>query len=829
MPAEHGDNGTRWSDNGAMRLLLAATLFSGLTSLSEWVMVPHGPGPAGPAAGGSARGSASGVRTDIAEAVKLLDSPDPAARREAQELLGRSLTGTLDRDAVTRAIEAASREARRRVARVLGREDRFLGLAVELCAVSGGPSAQVGREAIEAQLLRWSPSVFDEPEVAVFDAGRQRTPMPSAWIEGASMKLSLDPLAGGAVNAFDRLDRLGLGPAPIIVDPRLVERYVRRPEAEDGAPDGAILASGKDRLEGTWSEVLDRLCELHGAAYQVQGYRYPRESRASDWHSLAEENGEERGPGTAALARPFVHVVPSGTTEFAPVGRDLRTPAATSVVGWCMTVLRDGDIVRQRAAARALAGLDWPAAIQWLEVRWLMSGDVAALEGLMAAAARGRVAPSLQRPDVLRKILRIVDSADRELEGLRQAKVILAGADAEAAELAISQASNALDERAMRFASGLARLAPLAIASDAASSGGLLGTVALENFEGAPPTGRWLRLVMVEGLGLENGQAAAAARRVLDGELEARSLRQALRTFVMVSESGALLPLRSPEAILEEAQSSPAGLGLELGLAGAVAGDFPWPKPLEGSLELLSEALIWGAVFLDRRADGGGGVPPQWLVEVAILAARRGAQVRAAQPRATRRASRDGALHRAAREVSGDMGRALGNLVAQVGPMLGPADRLKFESEALRAGLAGPDLRQAALERARQTLKDEGGSIDPQAVEAAWLDLAALVGPDPGGQEAMDLLRSALILSLQRGRTRETMGSSSALVSAAEAAIDTLRRGRNDVAAETFADDLREAAGLSRHPLGGTLYRNDWPPAPYLVPRDLERLEPALN
>lgn len=804
-----------------MRPLLAATFFIGL---SFTLVSASG---SGDAALGTLPWSAS--IEEVGVIVRRLDSPDPAQRREAQEQLGRRLTGTLDRDAVARAVEEASPEARRRVARVIGREDRFLGLAVELCAVAGGASAQVGREAIEAQLLRWSPSVFDEPEVAVFDAGRQSTPMPDAWLEGASMKLSLDPMSGGAVGAFDRLDRLGLGPAPIVLDPRIVDRLVRRP---DGGPQRNLGAKGKDRIEGTWPELLEQLCRIHGAAYQVQGYRYPRESRASDRAPLTEENGDGESTADLASARPFVHVVPPGTTEFAAVGRDLRTPAAASVVGWCLTVLRDGDGVRQRAAARALAGLDWSAAIQWLEVRWLMSGDVAALEGLMASAARGRVAASLQRPDVLLKILRLVDDADLEAARLRSVLKIASTADREEAQAAYDRAAQALDDRARRFAAGLARLAPLSIARDPKLSGGLLGTVALEGFESAPPTGRWLRLVMIEGLGVANGRAASLSKRVLDGELAARSLRQALRTYVMTSAPGSLLPLRSPGELFMEAGARPAGLGLELGLAGAVTQETAWTGKIDGSLDLLSEALIWGAVYMDRRAEGAGSSAPAWLIDATERAVREGARERLVWSRGNRSAFGKGApgggLQRAAQEVSGDMGRALAQLALKVAPRLEPKWRAGFENEVLRAGLAGPALRQVALEAAKRALQGTSGTVDPKAVEAAWMDLAALVGPSPVGDEALQLLRSALVLSLQKGSTRETLGSSGALVAAAETAINTLRRARSDVAAETFADDLREAAGLSKHPLGGTLYRNEWPPAPDLVPRDLERLEPAL-
>jgi hypothetical protein len=90
---------------------------------------------------------------------------------------------------------------------------------------------------------------------------------------------------------------------------------------------------------------------------------------------------------------------------------------------WCVTAARQGNVLRQSAAARALAALDWAAAVHWFEEWWQSTGDVVALEGLMAASARGRVAPSLQRAASVRSVLAFIDREEREVAALGRAVV----------------------------------------------------------------------------------------------------------------------------------------------------------------------------------------------------------------------------------------------------------------------------------------------------------------------------------------------------------------------------------------------------------------------
>src|SRR5258707_13937247 len=109
--------------------------------------------------------------------------------------------------------------------------------------------------------------------------------------------------------------------------------------------------------------------------------------------------------------------------------------------------------------ARALAATGWPAALAFLERRWI-EGDEPALEGLLLAAGRGRVAPALQEPQRQRALYARLAAA--ELDG-----------------------------------STLARA--LAAAGPLSRTGEPLGPLALEGFDRAGPRERWLRLAALEG------------------------------------------------------------------------------------------------------------------------------------------------------------------------------------------------------------------------------------------------------------------------------------------------------------------------------------------
>ncbi|MEL6714746.1 MAG: hypothetical protein AAFP86_13270, partial [Planctomycetota bacterium] len=553
--------------------------------------------PPGDAAGGdpATRDPVSG-----APVVRGAALGGPAARRSFVEAVAaalRSAPGSPSADSTGQGTAAATLAAERGLGSALAADGRLFGLTVAFAQRSEVELARAGRAGLAGQLARWSVSAFDEPETAAFDQGRRAFFPPIAWRERGTSQIALDPIAGGLLGAFDRLDRFGGGLAPIVVDPRVAERALRRP----GAPRGLTRAV---RVDGTWLEVLEALSQVYDVGFQVQGYRLPGEVRPGD--------GEGAPP-----ARSWIHVVPAGTVEIARTGRGLRTPAGEHVVDWCLDAARPGDLARQGAAARALGTLGWGAAVGWLERRWLETGEVAALEGILAAAARGRVVPSLQRADVLRSALGVIDAAGREtLDAIAARGAALAPENIERTTARADELSRALDGRARRFAAGLGRLAAFVVTPEGTRGPDALVELLLEGFDDAPPTGRWVRLVALEGIAPDSAVAADAAKRALAGALGARSRRQALRTLLTVTRPGdvaGFVALNRPEVFLADARPDLSGLGLELGLARVRVAkdgrDGAWVGAWRTDEAALAEILTWAALV-----DGGERAPAPWAV-----------------------------------------------------------------------------------------------------------------------------------------------------------------------------------------------------------------------
>ncbi|MEM9383260.1 MAG: hypothetical protein AAGB93_25175, partial [Planctomycetota bacterium] len=431
-----------------------------------------------------------------------------------------------------------------------------------------------------------------------------------------------------------------------------------------------------------------------------------------------------------------------------------------------------------------------------------------------------------QQSASVRKVLDLVDREAREVEELRRAlSEALAPETVFVARRAYEEAVREVDERARRCADGLAGLAPIASGAGPNAPGTPLLPVLLEGFESAPPNGRWVRLVAMEGLGLTSRRAVDAAARVLRGDLQARSRRQALRTMLVAmplrrdaADTEAAL-LSDPPALFRELPSGDvAGLGLELGLAGVrvATDDARWVRGLLTDAETVTELIVWGALLSERRSSASEEAPA-WLVDAV------GAAVRMERDRSP---ARDlGPFARATAFARGDLARSLWSLVLWVRPALDARRVGDLQRAALRAGFASPSTRRAALDGARAAL--ERDRDDPRAVEDAWLDLAALAGDDALGETALSALRGSLLESF-RQRSRGPAGTSNALMEAAEAAIASLERARRDDLSEEFSGDLRRAATQEGHPLADRFLSVDWPPRPALPPRDLERLAPLL-
>jgi hypothetical protein len=82
-----------------------------------------------------------------------------------------------------------------------------------------------------------------------------------------------------------------------------------------------------------------------------------------------------------------------------------RKSGATLIAEWCRDVLQYPDRPRGAGAARALAACGWPAALVWLERRWLALADQNARSGVLLAAGRGRVVHSLGDSRVVEALL----------------------------------------------------------------------------------------------------------------------------------------------------------------------------------------------------------------------------------------------------------------------------------------------------------------------------------------------------------------------------------------------------------------------------------------
>lgn len=409
-----------------------------------------------------------GPPEDVADRLAGLGDPSAAVRLEAQLWLGSNLEEE-HLPLVAEAARAADGEVRRRLGQALGSDDRLLGLAVALATDVDRDVAGVGRKGIEGLVIRWSSSARDAP--------MRRRRLPEPWEEHELRKLSLDIGGASLDQALSRLDRLGRAPVPLVIDPGLEPGVAPRADTEDAA------AGVPERVSGSWVEILEKLVRKRRVSFEVLGHRGAYEDEA-------------------ARARSWIRVCVRGDEG--------SGDTANHVAGWCMGVVREFDPNWNESCARALGTLGWPAALRWLEDRWARESDPAALEGLLAAAERGRVSPVLARPDSIRRVLSSLDAkAALDLEGARL--------------------------HAERVARALGAIGPLG------TGGELLSGAVLEGFGSATVLARWARLVALELQGRATPEAEALCRGLLGSNRAHPSIRwQALRTLhrVASAESG---------------------------------------------------------------------------------------------------------------------------------------------------------------------------------------------------------------------------------------------------------------------------------------------------
>jgi len=350
---------------------------------------------------------------DVGTWLERLEADDARERLEAQRWLGGHLSRE-DFPAVADALRTGSVEVRLRITDALASDDRHLALAALLATDPDDHTSRTGGDAIGEMIRRWNPAA-DEPP------GR-RGLLPIEWRRQPMPIVLIDPRGDSLAGTLDRLARLGNGPAPIVLDPRL-DPLVRRLLPNEREPASA--------LSGTWAQVFSAIVSVKRVTYEVLGY---------------DEDG---------LSRPWLRVCKRGNEDEGSTREHL--------VAWCRGVLAEADPNWNTACARALGTVGWPAAIRWLEERWRARGDRAALAGLLTAAAHGRVTPGFANLGAMRALLADADArleaaepgAVRHAESVARALVVLgpAGSAGEALADALAEGWDSLapESRWMRL------------------------------------------------------------------------------------------------------------------------------------------------------------------------------------------------------------------------------------------------------------------------------------------------------------------------------------------------------------------------------------------
>lgn len=611
----------------------------------------------------------------VARWLGLLGARAPDDRRRAE----RGLVALLEPRDAALLVAAAQRddaEVKARLASVLASAPRHLGLAVALNR-AGGSAADVGRRALLGQLAAWKPGL-EMPPVARREltarlaeiAFEQRT-------ELLSLPAELDPR-----EAFGLLARRGSLPAALVVDPELARAAPFEPSTGP-----AIVA--------TWEEHLQRIAGVRGVALDGARARgeNPRDPDPILWLRLA------RPPSAGGAS------------------------GAEQLVAW-LGALDDPSPGHARAAAIALAASGWPAALDLLAQRWTLLRDGAALDGLLAAAARGRAHGVLARPAAIAQLLAEMDTA-------------FAGGAAPAAL-----------ERARALA-GIIPIGP---------DGTDLAAGVAEGFDGASGAGRLARMGILRHMAAGGPRVRALGADVLsapEGVHAPRLLFEAVLLRALWAEPGQGGPAvpGAPAALLR----APVDRHEERALARALGAAQLAPPEAWRDPAALPAALAPGArlVVLD-----------QWLCagETAV-AARHGAAFLGSSA-GGETARRDGRLSELADFLeewrAGGEGARLGAFAAGVGAILGGGEGA--EALALALGLLPKERHSPVLDA---LARDAGGvhRIDPARLadlaagpvgtqaRAALLDQMRSAAPDADAARAQ-ALRDALVRAERRLQAR---------------------------------------------------------------------------
>ncbi|MFT5151939.1 MAG: hypothetical protein ACI841_001926, partial [Planctomycetota bacterium] len=410
----------------------------------------------------------------------------------------------------------------------------------------------------------------------------------------------------------------------------------------------------------------------------------------------------------------------------------------------------------------ALASCGWPAAMAWMEERWIEERNLAALDGLLEGAARGRVAPSLASEVSLRSVLLFADER------------AVAGGNREFVE---------------RVARALSAVPPTG------ADGADLTSVVLEGWQRATPLGRWMRLVIIEGQSRQSTSVIEVIRNQL-GASESSALQfAALRALAQLGRVEPPVMIAEPDALLRWAlmRNQLDELTRLLVRTEVHAQGMGWLESISPGAEIGRTLSVWGIASRQSEISATG-------LKIALDAM-------------PVRATVDHPLHREFRRLA-SFGH-LSELSAQLDLLRHGAD-LPIGERArtlmLRSGLIADAEAQlilsALLDPTSEELRADAGA--PELV-----DLALCCATPGVGWKA----RTALVSLLG---DRFLQGD---YLSACELAIDHMRRSRLDGEIANFKDRLRTRATRLSHPLGPTFWSGVWPADPRPLVLDLDEVD----
>lgn len=425
---------------------------------------------------------------DAARELRRLSSTHAAERESAQRWLAVHLAPA-DLRAVADAARDGDAETRRRLVHALSGADRHFELIVALCDDTGEPARALGHDALTALARAWLPGL-DEAPVSAEDVAHAFADRSADVFSVPARHTTLRERIESIAVESD----LGL---PIVMTPELLE--FDRPEL-------------RPALRGTALEILAATVREEGLSFGGVGAR-----------------DEEDGPALLVVARR---------------GRARHESGFDRLEEWCLAVRRDGADAER--AALALASSGWPGALAWMEARAVPAGGEpvpgAALEGVLAAARRGLVAPSLSRPEARRALLAL-------------------------AAARLDSDDPAERRRGAGTAQALAELGPRGPRGEDCASLLLQGWDPHDDDEE-----HWMRCVVLEGWRSVDDELARRAIAVAQDPARAPGVRlQALRAVAAVNARGAVLD----DAGVRRLWTHCAAQGGEeelLGLLGAVAG-----------------------------------------------------------------------------------------------------------------------------------------------------------------------------------------------------------------------------------------------------------------